>query len=262
MPMIYAHRGASGTKMENTMEAFREAHAQGADGVELDVQLTADGEMVVFHDETLDRLTKETGFLCRRTWQELSQVRIPQGESALPIPRLEEVLTFLKAHGMKVNIELKNSEFPFRGMEEKVLHLVQALDMEEDTLYSSFNHYSMMYMKSLSPKAKCGLLYTATLMKPWTYARAMGADALHPHFSELRAAGELEAAHGLGLMVNTWTVNDDGDLAQMVLQGADIIITNYPARAREILGMNREALERLVHEKYGFYHSGMNTASY
>lgn len=262
MPFIYGHRGASGAKVENTMEAFIEAHNQGADGVELDVQLTADGEVVVFHDETLDRITNETGFLCRRTWQALSHVRITKDGASLPIPRLEEVLTFLKSKGMKVNIELKNGEFPFRGMEEKVLHLVQGLDMEEDTIYSSFNHYSMMHMKALSSKVKIGLLYAATLVKPWTYARALGADAIHPHFSELHAVGEMEAAHGQGLMVNPWTVNDDADLAHMVLQGVDIIITNYPARAREILAMDRESLERLLHEKYGFYRPGLNTASY
>lgn len=237
MPLIYGHRGASADAPENTLRAFALAADQQADGVELDVQLSRDGHLVVFHDETLERVTGESGMVCDNTLDELRRlpIRLP---SALPgdgIPLLSEVLALLHDRGLQVNIELKNSVIFYEQMEERCLEAVARAGMEERTLYSSFNHTSMVRMKRLSPSARCGLLYDCIMMEPWRYAAAMGMDALHPNYRELRVEGEMAATHAAGLEINPWTVNETEDLLQVIRLGADRIITNEPGKARTLL---------------------------
>ena len=99
-------------------------------------------------------------------------------------------------------------------------------------IYSSFNHYSMLRMKKLDPSAVCGLLYEAVLVRPWEYAKQLGMDAIHPHYSEVvLPGGECTAAHDAGLQVNTWTVNTPEAMDAVLREGADILITNYPDQA-------------------------------
>ncbi len=244
MTLIYGHRGASADAPENTLRAFALAAEQQADGVELDVQLTRDGRLVVFHDETLERVTGEMGRLCDRTWEELRRlpIRLP---GALPedgIPLLSEVMTLLHDRGLQVNIELKNSVILYDRLEERCLETVARAGMEKRTLYSSFNHVSMVRLKRLSPSARCGLLYDCTMVEPWRYAAGLGMDALHPHYSELQQAGEVPAAHAVGLEVNPWTVNGTEALGQIIRLGADRIITNEPGKARALLMAEQDGL--------------------
>ena len=240
MQMIYAHRGASGYAPENSLRAFELAADMGADGVELDVQLTKDGKLVVFHDEALGRVTEGSGLLSEHTYEELllfPLVRALGGTKEDRIPLLSDVLALLRRRGLRVNIELKNSLNPYPGMEELCIRQVREAHMQESTLYSSFNHYSLMRVKELDPNAHCGILYEAALLHPWRYAAAMGLDALHPHFSEplCIAQDEVTQAHRLGLEVNPWTVNDKDMLRLAVVKGCDRIISNYPDRAKAIL---------------------------
>lgn len=242
MQMIYAHRGASGYAPENTCRAFELACDMGADGVELDVQLTKDRRLVVFHDETIDRVTDGSGAIAEMTYEELLHYPITKAAGADGtdrVPLLQDVLALLKRRGLKVNIELKNSVHPYPGLEELCAAEVAAAGMATDTLYSSFNHYSLLRMKQLLPDAPCGLLYEATLVKPWTYAAALGMNALHPHFSELLVPEEVAESHALGLEVNPWTVNRDEQLRWVIASGADRVITNYPDRALAILREKR-----------------------
>ena len=243
MQRIYGHRGASGYAPENTLEAFELAARMGADGVELDVHIARDGELVVAHDERVDRVADGSGLICEMTTPELKRLRFnrthPEYEKAT-IPTLREVFELLKPTGLHINIELKNSYIHYRGIEEKCVALVDEMGMGERVLYSSFNHHSMGLLKSIDPAARFGLLYEATLVEPWTYAQRLGADAIHPHFSELLVPEEVEKAHALGLSVNVWTVNDESDIRFCLEAGADIIIGNYPDRAlrlrRDLLG--------------------------
>lgn len=241
MSLIYAHRGASAYAPENTQRAFRLGAEMGADGVELDVQLTLDGEVVVFHDETLDRVTDETGPLRARTLAKLRRIPVTLRRAdgmVEPIPTLRETLETLRALGLRVNIELKNSVFPYPGLEEKTLDLVARCGMENRVIYSSFNHASMQRVKRLNPTALCGLLYEA-YENAWDYAAALGADALHPEKGEpLRVKEEIGRAHALGLLVNPWTVNDEKEIRLLLSGGADSVITNVPdiaVRIREEL---------------------------
>ena len=125
MQLIYAHRGASGYAPENTLEAFELAARMGADGVELDVHIARDGELVVAHDEAVDRVANGTGLICRMTTAELKQLRFnrthPEYERAT-IPTLREVFELLKPTGLKINVELKNSYIVYENLEEKCLN--------------------------------------------------------------------------------------------------------------------------------------------
>ena len=238
MPMIYAHRGASGYAPENTLRAFALAADMHADGVELDVQRTRDGVLVVFHDETVDRVTGGHGFIADMTLAEVKRLRVcrPFPDQPEEIPTLEEVFALLKSRGLRCNAELKNSFLPYPGMEAEVLDLASKMGMTDAMLYSSFQHHSMARVKQLDPAARTGLLYAATLVRPWDYAKSIGADALHPEFTEiLQIREEVERAHALGIEVNPWTVNEESHLRAMIAAGCDRIITNYPDHALALL---------------------------
>ena len=237
MQLIYGHRGASGYAPENTLEAFELAAKMGAEGVELDVHIAKDGELVVAHDETVERVSDGTGLICSMTTAELKKLHFnkthPEYEKAT-IPTLREVFELLRPTGLHINVELKNSRILYEGLEEKVIRLAEDTGMTDKVLYSSFNHYSMMHIKEIDPSIPCGLLYDATLVEPWKYASSLKVDAIHPHFSELQIPGEAAAAHALGLKVNVWTVNEEEDVLMSLKAGADIIISNYPDRALKV----------------------------
>lgn len=239
MPMqwIYGHRGASGYAPENTLEAFELAAKMGADGVELDVHIAKDGELVVAHDEAVDRVANGSGLICRMTTAQLKRLRFnrthPEYEHAT-IPTLREVFELLKPTKLRVNVELKNSYILYEGLEEKCLKLADEMGMSDRILYSSFNHHSMLRMKAIDGNIPCGLLYEATMVEPWSYARRLGMNAIHPHFSELQVEDEAKQAHALGLQVNVWTVNEEEDIVRCLRAGADILIGNYPDRAMKL----------------------------
>lgn len=240
MQMIYAHRGASGYAPENSLRAFALAARMHADGVELDVQRTRDGRLVVYHDETLERLTQAAGPLCEYAYDELAAyplLRAPGATGEDVIPLFSDVLALLARLGLRLNVELKNSRNPYPGMEEEVLRAVKAAGMAQRTLYSSFNHHSLLRIKALDPAAPCGLLYDAAMVAPWRYAAALGMDAIHPQFSEPMTIAPEEAAeaHKLHILVNPWTVNEEADLRECIRLGCDGIITNYPDRAARVL---------------------------
>ncbi len=237
MQLIYGHRGASGYAPENTLEAFELAAKMGAEGVELDVHIAKDGELVVAHDETVERVSDGTGLICSMTTAELKKLHFnrthPEYEKAT-IPTLREVFELLRPTGLHINVELKNSRILYEGLEEKVIRLAEDTGMTDRVLYSSFNHLSMMHIKEIDPSIPCGLLYDAMLFEPWKYGAALKMNAIHPHFSELQVPGEVEAAHALGVNVNVWTVNEAEDVLMSLKAGADIIISNYPDRALKV----------------------------
>lgn len=236
--MVYGHRGASGYAPENTLEAFEMAAKQGAHGVELDVHLSADGVLMVAHDETIERVSEGTGYLCQKTLHQLKQLHFnktfPEFTDAR-IPTLGEVFELLKPYGTLINVELKNSLIDYPGLEKQCIELAASMGMTERVLYSSFNHHSLLRVKAMDKSIPCGLLYECSMVNPWVYGHGLGMDALHPHFSELQIPGECAQAHALGLEVNPWTVNEDKDLFAVFRAGADRVITNYPDRALLVL---------------------------
>ena len=232
MTRVFGHRGASGYAPENTIEAFRLAAETGADGVELDVQMTRDGELVVAHDETIDRVSDGTGLIAGLTLKELKKHRFnrthPEYTDAV-IPTLAEVFELLRPTQLVINIELKNSLIDYPGLERRAIDLAaKEFDLDR-VIFSSFNHASMLRVKAIEPQLICGLLYEASLIEPWEYALRLGMDALHPHYSEvITPGGNCRKAHEAGILVHTWTVNDPEAMAVVMREKADIMITNYP----------------------------------
>ncbi len=235
---IWAHRGASGYAPENTIEAFRMAAKMDADGVEFDVQLTKDGELVVIHDEMLERVSGAAGYVKDMTLAQLKELNVSRpfpNFHPTQIPTLAEVLEELKASRLEINIELKTGIYFYPGIEEKTASLIKHMEMENRVWFSSFNHQSVMKLKSLCPKAKTAFLLSDVLVDAVSYAKQHGVDALHPFYCHMQEEGFIRRCHKEGIAVNLWTVNRRHDMEKYCLLGADAIITNYPDTAWEVL---------------------------
>lgn len=237
-PVIIAHRGASGLFPENTMEAFRAAYRQRADGIELDVQLSLDEEVVVIHDGRLERTTNGEGLVRSHTLYELQQLNA--GEWLHPrfrhvrIPSLEEVFEFVQPTQLMVILELKNFLTLQPNLEEKVLSLIEQFQLEKRVIISSFNFNSLLHIKQLNPTIKTGLLYIGSLRHPWQIAREFHTEQIHAPQVEITPK-LLKEARRINQEVYAWTVNGPHRMKMMFSLGVDGIITNYPSRARRLL---------------------------
>lgn len=235
---IWAHRGASAYAPENTLEAFELAFKQGADGVELDVQLTKDGHLVVIHDETIDRTSDGSGYLQDYTLEELKTFhfnKLNPGYMGRGIPTLKEVYQLLKPTELTVNVELKTNVIHYPGIEEKVLLLTKEMGMEERVIYSSFHHPSLVKIKKLNPDVKTGLLYSDGWIDVPSYGKKIGVDALHPALYHMQAEEFIQSAKERGLSLHVWTVNDECSIRYLLEHGVDAIITNKPDLYRKII---------------------------
>jgi len=239
MTRVWAHRGASAKAPENTLAAFRLAHELGADGLELDVQLSADGHVVVIHDETLDRTTTGRGPVGERTLADLKALDASNGREGFigePIPTLDEVLELVGPTGITVNVELKNSVEVYAGLEQAVLEIVAAAGMADRVVYSSFNHISATQLARSSQPSRVGLLFSDVLAEPWDYAQRLDVSALHPHWKYVDFVPEtIERCHALGLEINVWTVDSPTVARRLADLGADAVITNRPDEIRLVL---------------------------
>ncbi len=238
-PLVFAHRGASADAPENTMAAFRLAAEQGADGLELDVHMSRDGQLVVIHDETLQRTTRASGLVVQRTAAELSSVdagkRFPayKGE---PVPKLEEVLELVRDAGLQVNIELKSGRTPYLGMEKEAVRLVRRFGLESCTVFSSFAHTRLSKLKELAPEIETAVLFKHSIPNLSAYVRSLGAGSLHPHY-RIVTPDLIETARQLGLSVRPYTVDKPKVMQRMAELGADALITNVPAVMRRVIGV-------------------------
>lgn len=231
---IWAHRGASQYAPENTMEAFQLAISQGSDGIETDVHLTKDGQLVIMHDERIDRTTDGKGFIKDYTYKTLQTFNANYQHADYPfchIPLLAELLALVKKNGIYLNIELKTDVIQYPGIENKVLALVKEYDLLPQVIFSSFNHYSLMKLRELDQSVKIGLLYMEGLYKPWHYAKSLDADALHPYYPCCELDDYIQNAHAHHLSVHPWTVNDKDIILKLKAADVDAIITNDPRLA-------------------------------
>lgn len=206
MTKIVAHRGLSAEYPENTMLSFSKAVETGCDGIELDVQLTKDGQIVVIHDETVDRTTNGKGKVRDYSLEELRRLDASGGRSGdfgfNPIPTFQEYLDFIADKPQWTNIEIKNSIFPYPGLVDKVAEAVREKGLEGKVLFSSFNHQSLLRLRKLLPRTEIAFIESSWLVSAGAYCRAAGADYLNPRFcflteenvAELRAA-EIGRAH-------------------------------------------------------------------
>jgi glycerophosphoryl diester phosphodiesterase len=240
-PVVFAHRGASAHAPENTLAAFELALTQGADAIELDAKLSADGKVVVFHDFTLDRTTDGTGRLAQKKLADLRALDAGSHFSAKyqgeKIPLLEEVFD---AVGKKlfVNVHLNNRTTPRDQLVDQVCKLVKNCGLEDRVLFSSFSVSNLERARQLLPVVPRGLLAAKHWMGAW--ARSFGFAfgdyvALHPYIADVDAR-EVRRVHRLKRTIHVWTVNKPEDLMRLKSWGADGIFTDDPALALRVLG--------------------------
>ncbi|MDD3919838.1 MAG: glycerophosphodiester phosphodiesterase [Eubacteriales bacterium] len=235
--LVWAHRGASGYAPENTLEAFSLAADMGANGIELDVHESCDGNLIVMHDERVDRTTNGHGRIVDKNLDELKRLSASNGMEQFAgarIPTLPEVYELIKPTDMTVNVEIKCDVVIYWGIWEKLVKLERDMGMQGRILYSSFNHYALVELRKIDPEAKIGLLYANALVDPWLYAKQLNANAIHPHYlAALSCPGLIEGCKKNGVAVHPWTVNDPQAMASCVHAGLEAIITNYPDKGLE-----------------------------
>ncbi len=228
---VWGHRGASGTMPENTIPAFQRAIDMHADGIELDIQLTKDGEIVVIHDETIDRTSNGHGLVADYTLAELRSFNFNRTHPEMPyaqIPLMREVFELVKPSPLIINIELKTGVRDYPGIEEKIIAMTKEYEMDNRVIYSSFNHHSILRIKQLCPEARTAFLYEDGWLDTPDYGRRYQVTALHPAFYNLREPLFVKKTHDNGMAVNVWTVNTDDEVNTCMGLGVDAIITNYP----------------------------------
>lgn len=235
---VWAHRGASGYAPENTLPAFQKAVALGADGVELDIQLTKDGEIVVCHDEQIDRTSNGKGFLKDYTLKALKQLDFSytyKNLGIVEIPTMEEVFDLLKPTNMIINIELKTGIIDYPCIEEKIIALTHEKEMDDRVIYSSFNHYTIQKIQKLDAQAKTAFLYCDGIIDMATYGKKYHVDALHPAAYDVRLPGFMDACKEYGIDVNAWTVDSEQLALECIEKGVHALITNYPDKIKKVI---------------------------
>lgn len=237
-PLVIGHRGAAGEAPENTLSSFRLAFEQGADAIELDVHLSADGELVVIHDHTIDRTTTGQGAVAELTLEQLKRVdaglKFDERFRGERIPTLAEVFEIVPDRAM-VNIEIKAATGG--ALEDRLIALLRGIRRMEQAVISSYDHKCLHYMKRQAPETKVGLLYTSNLVDHRLLASTFEAEvySLHPYY-QLIAPEDIRLAVGSGLQVYPYTVNDEASLRALLRTSVSGIITDYPGRLRRMIG--------------------------
>jgi glycerophosphoryl diester phosphodiesterase len=215
---------------ENTFASFERAIALGVDVIEIDVHLTADGEVVVIHDAELDRTTDGEGVVGQRTLAELKTldagVRFAPEFAGQRIPTLGEMLAWARGKCV-VDIEIKGGPWPYDGIEARVVDLIRQHEMVDQTIVISFHHAVVARVKALAPEIATGALWNCGPVDPVAVARAAGADAIMPQWSYCDAE-TVERAHAAGLSVNPWATSEPPIIEHLVGLGVDSICTNHP----------------------------------
>lgn len=232
-----AHRGFSGMYPENTMLAFEKAIEAGCEGIELDVHLTKDEEIVIIHDEDIRRTTNGVGLVKDYTLEELRKFDARgqfEGKYGFNgIPTLKEYFEYVREKDILTNIELKTGIIMYEGIEAKVIEMIETFGQKKKVILSSFNHYSIMTCKQIDPEIKCAFLVGDGLYNPGKYLKDCGIEYIHPRYHYL-VDPIIEELKDNGIGINTWTVNDTYTMIKMLKKGVDGIITNYPDKLAEI----------------------------
>jgi glycerophosphoryl diester phosphodiesterase len=232
---ILGHRGASADAPENTLSAFELALVQGADGVELDVRLCASGEVVVFHDATLERLVGLPGPVAETPWSTLRTFEVRTSTGRAPIPLLSEVLETLPRTAW-VNIELKGDAGWFR-LATRVARMLLEGKHERHVVVSSFQPLCLVALAARAPSLRRGYLLEPDepfWLESGVLAALVGRDAVHPADSQLTLE-RLRRWHASGREVAVWTVDDPARARTLAAWGVDSLITNRPGLLRAAL---------------------------
>ena len=235
MTRVIAHRGASAYAPENTLAAFELAARQGADMIELDVQRSADGVLVIFHDHTTKRWDGRTRLASECTLAELLALDI----GGAKVATLAETCVFAREHGMRMNVELKDV-----GFGAEVAHMLRAERVEELVLISSFVEAALMEFAAASPSLPRAYLMGTETLNPevrlregWPFGalERTGSAAWHPAYKLPMLTTLIPRVRKAGFQVNVWTVDDVDWMRMLVALDVDGIITNTPDVLRKVI---------------------------
>ena len=242
--LIYGHRGAAGAAPENTLAAFELALAQGADGIEFDVRLSADGQPVVIHDARLNRTTSGTGFVHENKVSVLKSLdagswfneRYPaQARDRFVrqrIPLLEEVLAWVRRRGCRALVEIKAGGGTYPGIEARILRTIRSTATASLVTVISFDHAALRRLRELDANLSLGASFKRPLFA-LRRAKSLGARIVVPHWA-FASRQFIGRAHQAGLEVVVWTVNQPEAMRRKIADGVDGIITDYPGGLAEI----------------------------
>ncbi|AMB98850.1 glycerophosphodiester phosphodiesterase [Aerococcus urinaehominis] len=233
MTKVIAHRGYSKLYPENTMLAFKKAAEYDIYGIELDVQLSKDGTVVICHDESVERTSNGQGEIKDLTINELKELTFDKGMASaqgqvhedITIPTLDEFLAWIQPHPLIINIELKTNLYSYPGIEKKVAQLIDQYGLADRTIVSSFNHESLMTFKELAPHVKLGFLTAQQLYQAGDYCARNGVQYYHPYYITLSQSG-LEDLAKNSVLVNTYTVNQAEDMQKLAAKNINALITD------------------------------------
>ena len=237
-PVLIAHRGASHDAPEHTLAAFRRAVDLGARMIELDVQLTADEQLAVLHDPRLERTSDGHGAVRDWTLEQLRGFRYDRShpgrfaEEEVALLDFREAVDFMVAHDLDLNVETKEHG-PLAGLvNELVAATIAEAGWTDRTLASSVNHQAMALMAEWHPELRTAIAFIERFVDLPDYARACGADVLHPHHG-LVDADFVAAARAAGLGINVWTVDDPAEAQRLLALDIDGLMTNRPDLLKE-----------------------------
>jgi glycerophosphoryl diester phosphodiesterase len=229
LPKIFAHRGGRKSTPENTAAAFKNSMHLGVAGIELDIQRCATGEIVVIHDEDINRTTNGAGLVKDISLAELKRISagswFDQKFASENVPTLQEVLEIIDGN-LILNIEVKNAPVSYDGIDDDLLELLSHYQHPDTIIVSSFDHKLLLKISQKTDIA-IALLAECVFFDLQAYATTLGASFWHPPYDVVRPE-LVEEAHANGLLVNVWTVNDERKWRKLIDMGVDGIITDDP----------------------------------
>lgn len=223
-PRIIGHRGAAGHLPENTIVSFRKAFELGAHGVELDVHLSKDGHVVVFHDETLDRMTNGFGAICHHTLADVKKLSVDKTHE---IPTLVEVFSECP-NEILVNIEIKDSKAT-EAVVRLISEQIKSGRSDSTILVSSFDWNILKLIRAMNVDIQLGVLTEKNIDQAIDFAQSIQALSIHPNHRYLTDETVLRIREK-GFEIHTWTVNEYSDIDRIKILNVDAIITDFPDR--------------------------------
>lgn len=230
---VWAHRGVKATRPENTIPSFEEAIKLKADGIVINIHMTKDGYLVVCHDETLNRTTEGKGFIKHFDLFEIKQLDagswFDKKYKGIKIPMIEDVVELTNSSNTFLNIVIKEGSIFYPGIEEKLIFLINKLNIKEKVLISSSDHIALKKIKKLEPELKTGFIVSQNIFTVEEYKNINRVDVLHYDIKMLDEEIVKECKRcDIELIVHL--VNDEFQYKKALSLGADGIITDDPGR--------------------------------
>ncbi|MGC9208381.1 MAG: glycerophosphodiester phosphodiesterase [Nitrososphaeria archaeon] len=229
--LLFGHRGARGLAPENTLPSFRTAVEYGVDGVELDVHLSKDGEVIVMHDDRVDRTTNGSGYIKDLTSAEIKAldagIKFSEKFRGTKVPLLEEVL---KEFGSRIlyKIEIKHSSKIYPGIEEKVVDIIERMNLVDRAQVISFDFDSLQAVKELNPRINTGIIIEGRPHWFIDVAKRLNASWVHAFSGLVYDSDDVKKLHEEGLKLGVWTINDRESIIRFCNMGVDDITSDYP----------------------------------